>query len=65
MDHDELLAIMEEYISKAKEEACSRKEIMEKVEKWMVSCEEEQWLEEYSRVIYKFINSYAFRIISD
>ncbi|XP_074590827.1 65-kDa microtubule-associated protein 8 [Curcuma longa] len=49
MDHDELLVIMEEYISKAKEEACSRKEIMEKVEKWMVSCEEEQWLEEYSR----------------
>ncbi|WOL16151.1 65-kDa microtubule-associated protein 8 [Canna indica] len=49
MDHAELLVIMEEYISKAKEEACSRQDIMEKVEKWMASCEEEQWLEEYSR----------------
>ncbi|URD82960.1 Microtubule associated protein (MAP65/ASE1 family) [Musa troglodytarum] len=49
MDHADLLVIMEEHISQAKEEACSRKDIMEKVEKWMASCEEEQWLEEYSK----------------
>lgn len=51
MDHADLLVIMEEHISQAKEEARSRKDIMEKVEKWMASCEEEQWLEEYSKVI--------------
>ncbi|CAD5197465.1 unnamed protein product [Musa acuminata subsp. burmannicoides] len=49
MDHADLLVIMEEHISQAKEEARSRKDIMEKVEKWMASCEEEQWLEEYSK----------------
>ncbi|CAL9121018.1 unnamed protein product [Musa textilis] len=47
MDHDDLLVIMEERISQPKEEAPSRKDIMEKVKKWMASCEEEQWLEEY------------------
>ncbi|URE11230.1 Microtubule associated protein (MAP65/ASE1 family) [Musa troglodytarum] len=47
MDHDDLLVIMEEHISQPKEEARSRKDIMEKVKKWMASCEEEQWLEEY------------------
>ncbi|CAL9116354.1 unnamed protein product [Musa textilis] len=49
MDHADLLVIMEKHISQAKEEARSRKDIMEKVEKWMASCEEEQWLEEYSK----------------
>jgi len=41
---------MDEYIYKAKEEATSRKDIVDKVEKWMASCDEERWLEEYSRV---------------
>jgi protein regulator of cytokinesis 1 len=41
---------MDEYIYRAKEEATSRKDIMDKVEKWMASCDEERWLEEYSRV---------------
>ncbi|KAG9445984.1 hypothetical protein H6P81_012112 [Aristolochia fimbriata] len=49
IDHEDLLASMDEQISKAKEEASSRKDIMEKVEKWMVSCDEERWLEEYMR----------------
>ncbi len=52
MDHDDLLKTMDEYIYKVKEEATSRKEIMDKVEKWMASCDEERWLEEYSRVPY-------------
>ncbi|XP_058103325.1 65-kDa microtubule-associated protein 8 [Magnolia sinica] len=49
IDHADLLASMDEQISRAREEACSRKDIMEKVEKWMASCDEERWLEEYSR----------------
>ena len=47
----ELLANMDNQILKAKEEALSRKEILEKVEKWMSACEEESWLEDYNRVI--------------
>ncbi|KAJ8754884.1 hypothetical protein K2173_015396 [Erythroxylum novogranatense] len=45
----ELLADMDGQISKAKEEAFSRKEILDKVEKWMSACEEESWLEDYNR----------------
>ncbi|XP_073273441.1 65-kDa microtubule-associated protein 1-like [Primulina huaijiensis] len=45
----ELLAEMDNQIVKAKEEALSRKDILEKVEKWMSSCEEESWLEDYYR----------------
>ncbi|CAN1242307.1 65-kDa microtubule-associated protein 1 [Linum perenne] len=45
----ELLADMDSQISKAKEEALSRKEILDKVEKWMSACEEESWLEDYNR----------------
>lgn len=45
----ELLADMDDQISKAKEEAISRKDILDKVEKWMSACEEESWLEDYNR----------------
>ncbi|XP_010270085.1 PREDICTED: 65-kDa microtubule-associated protein 1-like [Nelumbo nucifera] len=45
----ELLADMDNQIAKAKEEAISRKEILDKVEKWMSACEEESWLEDYNR----------------
>ncbi|KAF0903117.1 hypothetical protein E2562_025708 [Oryza meyeriana var. granulata] len=45
----ELLADMENQILKAKEEALSRKDILEKVDRWMSACEEESWLEDYSR----------------
>ncbi|KAL1540119.1 65-kDa microtubule-associated protein 3-like isoform X1 [Salvia divinorum] len=44
-----LLEELEAQISKVKEEAFSRKEILEKVHKWLVACEEECWLEEYNR----------------
>ncbi|CAN1242310.1 65-kDa microtubule-associated protein 1 [Linum perenne] len=47
----ELLADMDSQISKAKEEALSRKEILDKVEKWMSACEEESWLEDYNRAL--------------
>ncbi|KAM0919053.1 hypothetical protein ACQ4PT_008458 [Festuca glaucescens] len=45
----ELLADMESQILKAKEESLSRKDILEKVDRWMLACEEESWLEDYSR----------------
>ncbi|XWS69244.1 hypothetical protein CRYUN_Cryun04dG0162600 [Craigia yunnanensis] len=48
IDHADLLMSMDEQISRAKEEASSRKSIMEKVEKWMLARDEERWLEEYS-----------------
>lgn len=45
-----LLEELEAQISRTKEEAFSRKEILEKVQKWLAACEEECWLEEYNRV---------------
>ncbi|KVI10399.1 Microtubule-associated protein, MAP65/Ase1/PRC1 [Cynara cardunculus var. scolymus] len=45
----ELLADMDNQIIKAREEALSRKDILDKVEKWMSACEEESWLEDYNR----------------
>ena len=47
----ELLADMDNQIATAKEEALSRKDILDKVEKWMSACEEESWLEDYNRVL--------------
>ncbi|XP_031479318.1 65-kDa microtubule-associated protein 3 [Nymphaea colorata] len=44
-----VLEQLEAQIAKAKEEAFSRKEILEKVDKWLAACEEENWLEEYNR----------------
>ncbi|XP_020584306.1 65-kDa microtubule-associated protein 1-like [Phalaenopsis equestris] len=49
IEPSELLADMDNQISKAKEEALSRKEILDKVDKWMSACEEESWLEDYNR----------------
>ncbi|KAG6634669.1 65-kDa microtubule-associated protein 1-like isoform X1 [Carya illinoinensis] len=45
----ELLADMDDQIAKAEDEAFSRKDILDKVEKWMSACEEESWLEDYNR----------------
>ncbi|KAL5126306.1 65-kDa microtubule-associated protein 1 [Glycine soja] len=45
----ELLANMDNQIAKAKEEAVSQKDILDKVEKWMSACDEESWLEDYNR----------------
>ncbi|KAI5674753.1 hypothetical protein M9H77_15117 [Catharanthus roseus] len=45
----DLLADMDNQIANAKEEAASRREILDKVEKWMSACEEESWLEDYNR----------------
>lgn len=47
----ELLADLDNQIANAKEESLSRKDILDKVEKWMSACEEESWLEDYNRVL--------------
>ncbi|GAA0145422.1 non-motor microtubule binding protein [Lithospermum erythrorhizon] len=44
-----LLGKIDTKISEVKEEALCRKEILEKVDKWFAACEEECWLEEFSR----------------
>ncbi|XP_050235213.1 65-kDa microtubule-associated protein 5 [Mercurialis annua] len=49
VDLSELLSSMDEQITKAKEHALSRKDILDKVEKWRCASEEEQWLDEYER----------------
>lgn len=59
MDPACVLEEIELQIGRVKEEALSRKEILEKVEKWMGACEEECWLEEYNRVGY-FLLSLSF-----
>ena len=51
VDPSMVLEQIEIQISIAKEESFSRKEVLEKVEKWVNACEEESWLEEYNRVM--------------
>lgn len=53
MDPSELLANIEAEIVKAKEEAVSRKEIMDRIDRWLSACEEENWLEDYNQVSWK------------
>ncbi|KAJ3707929.1 hypothetical protein LUZ61_011634 [Rhynchospora tenuis] len=48
-DPSEMLQEMEKLVEKAREESMSRKEILDKVDRWMLSCEEESWLEDYSQ----------------
>ncbi|RWR74757.1 65-microtubule-associated protein 5-like protein [Cinnamomum micranthum f. kanehirae] len=47
VDLSELLGGMDDQITKAKKQALSRKEILDKVEKWRFACEEESWLDDY------------------
>ncbi|CAH8353961.1 unnamed protein product [Eruca vesicaria subsp. sativa] len=46
---ENILEEIEYRAGKVKEEALSRKEILEKAEKWLNACEEENWLEEYNQ----------------
>ena len=50
VDPSELLANIEAQITKANEEAVNRKEIMDKIDRWLSAREEENWLEEYNQV---------------
>ncbi|CAD5194772.1 unnamed protein product [Musa acuminata subsp. malaccensis] len=49
VDPSELLTKIEMQIVKAREESMIRKEIMERVDKWLAACEEENWLEDYDQ----------------
>ncbi|MED6145374.1 hypothetical protein PIB30_024576 [Stylosanthes scabra] len=49
INHERMFQQIEHQIETAKEEAHSRKEVLEKVEKWLAACQEESWLEEYNR----------------
>ncbi|XP_009759884.1 65-kDa microtubule-associated protein 6 isoform X1 [Nicotiana tabacum] len=49
VDPCELLANIEAQINKAKDEALSRKDIMDRIEWWLYACEEENWLEDYNQ----------------
>ncbi|XP_028103482.1 65-kDa microtubule-associated protein 5 [Camellia sinensis] len=49
VDLSDLLLSMDDQIAKAKEQALSRKDILDKVEKWKHASEEENWLDEYER----------------
>uniref|UniRef100_A0A0E0CEU1 65-kDa microtubule-associated protein 3 n=1 Tax=Oryza meridionalis TaxID=40149 RepID=A0A0E0CEU1_9ORYZ len=44
-----ILERLEVQISEAKDEEFSRKDVLEKIEKWQAALEEESWLEEYNR----------------
>ncbi|KAG2261653.1 hypothetical protein Bca4012_013641 [Brassica carinata] len=48
VDPSELLANIEMEIKKIKDEAQSRKDIMDRIDRWLSACEEENWLEEYN-----------------
>lgn len=50
VDLSDLLSSMDDQIIKAKEQALSRKDILEKVGKWKFAAEEEKWLDDYERV---------------
>ncbi|KAM6600982.1 hypothetical protein CsatA_020591 [Cannabis sativa] len=49
MDPEYLLEQTEIEIARAKAEVLSRKEILEKVEKWQAACQEECWLDDYNK----------------
>ncbi|KAH9752466.1 65-kDa microtubule-associated protein 5 [Citrus sinensis] len=50
VDLSDLLSSMDDQIAKAKEESLSRKDILDKVEKWKHGAKEEQWLDDYEKV---------------
>ncbi|CAM0954042.1 unnamed protein product [Alopecurus aequalis] len=49
IDPSLLLEQIEVYVATVKEDAFSRKDILERVERWLNACEEEAWLEDYSK----------------
>lgn len=54
VDPSELLANIEAQITKVKDEALSRKEVTDRIDKWLSACEEENWLEDYNQVSRNF-----------
>ncbi|XP_074570881.1 65-kDa microtubule-associated protein 6-like [Curcuma longa] len=62
VNSSELLASIELQISKAKEETIVRKEIMDRVNKWLTACTEENWLEDYDQDPNKYIAGRGFHL---
>ena len=56
IDLSDLLQSMDDQIRQAKEQALSRRDILDRVEKWKFAAEEEKWLDEYERVDNFFSN---------
>ncbi|KAK1263404.1 65-kDa microtubule-associated protein 6 [Acorus gramineus] len=54
VDPSELLSQIESQITSVKDESVSRKELMDRVEKWLAACEEENWLEEYNQDVNRY-----------
>ena len=50
VDLSDLLSGIDDQIVKAKELALSRKDILDKVEKWKYASDEENWLDDYEKV---------------
>ena len=50
VDPSELLGNIETQINKIKGEVQSRKDIVDRLDRWLSACEEETWLEEYNMV---------------
>ena len=46
---------IESQILKAEEESLSRKDIMDRLNKWIGACDEEAWLEEYNHVVLGYL----------
>lgn len=60
VDLSDLLSSMDDQIAKARQDALSRKDILEKVEKWKHASEEEKWLDEYEKVnIINYLNVFS------
>jgi protein regulator of cytokinesis 1 len=49
-DRSLVLARLDAQISEAKDEEFSRKDVLERMERWQAAVEEESWLEEYNQV---------------
>jgi protein regulator of cytokinesis 1 len=58
-----VLARLDAQISEARDEEFSRKEVLERMERWQAALEEESWLEEYNRVRETLFHIYFLRFI--
>lgn len=57
VDLSELFSNMDNQIAEAKEQALSKKDILEKVEKWLFASEEEKWLDDYEMVTLHYFHT--------
>lgn len=55
-----ILERLEVQISEAKDLEFSRKDVLERMDKWQAALEEESWLEEYNRVRHHHLQASEF-----